>query len=1039
MKKMLLILASLFSFFAGNICYSQENTVRGKITGANNEPLQGVNILVKGTTKGTVTNAAGDFVIAADAQSTLVISSIGYTTREIRLNGRSVISESLQPDTREMSDVVVIGYQTTTRKSVTTSIASVSAKDIEPYTAGTVATAMQGKLPGVQVMAADGSVGSQPRILVRGFSSITGNTNPLVIVDGMEIGYNNMNTVNPLDIVSIDILKDASAAAIYGARSGQGVILITTRRGKGTPSINVQSSFGITKVPDVKLADGPEFARVYNDIAINSGSPLPFPDAGALGNTNYWDETFDQGIRQNHNISITGGKDGLSVFGSLGYYSENSYAGKEGGQWRKVTGRLNADLDISKVFKAGLSFAPRYENYPFAPINLTWQAFAMDPTTSPFRTEQEVIAGLPALTGQFVDFMTAFNPFYSLPNRSAWNGLINPQFNLRTNFDQREYFGALYSAYLEIKPVKNVLIRTVLDGSANFSQFNNYAPKYYFATNAFNARSQVSSSTSNDSRLKITNTAEYTGRLKDHTVNLMAGHSYDNYSVKGTSANRENIPFDEDPYRYINAANTVTGGSGSFQQGAAPFGRMLSFFGALRYNYKEKYYLAGTMRADGSSLVNPDYRWGYFPSVSASWIVSEENFFNSISQTVNFLKLRASWGKAGGNLPGSVGSYLTTVGNVTYVDGNGNVIFGYVPSNIANPNIKWEIQQDYTLALDAALFNNKLNITFENYVRNPNNLLLSVRVDPTLGYPQGYISTQNANIGEITTKGWDLSMSYRDNITKKLKFDVTFTLSHFRSIVDHLSTSDPIIGGENNDVLTTFRSRTTVGHAPGAWWGYIAEGVFQTDEEAAGYINKDGDRLQPVATAGDLRFRDINNDGKIDTKDLTDIGSPYPDVSSGMQITLSYGDFDFRTEFYGVFGQQIFNNYRRNMIATGHYNFLSGFADQYWNGAGSTNTFPALRNTDPNGNFTKMSTFFLEKGNFVRCNIMQIGYKIPARLIKGIKNLRVYASAQNLFTITKYSGLNPDVPWYSSISYNGTDNYQMLVPRTYLFGVNLSL
>jgi TonB-dependent starch-binding outer membrane protein SusC len=1039
MKKTLLLIAVLLLLFAGNFCYAQENTVRGRITDAGNQPLQGVNILVKGSTTGTTTNASGEFVIPASARATLVISSVGFRTREIEVNGRTIIAESLQPTSGEMTDVVVIGYQTTKRKSVTTSIASVSAKDIEPYTTGTVATALQGKLPGVQVMAADGSVGSQPRILVRGFSSITANNNPLVIVDGMEIGYNNMNTINPLDIVSFDVLKDASAASIYGARSGQGVILITTRRGKGAPSINVQSAFGITKVPDVKLADANEFARVYNKIADNSGAPQPFPDVNALSNTNYWDETFSQGTRQNHNVSITGGRDGLSVFGSLGYYSEDSYAGKEGGQWRKVTGRLNADLEISKVFKAGLNFAPRYENYPFAPTNLTWNAFAMDPTTKPFRTEQEVMAGLPALTGTFADFMTAFNPYYSLPTRSAFNGLINPQFNLRTNFDQREYFGAQYGAYLEIRPIKNVLIKTVLDGTANFQQFNNYSPKYYFATNSYNARTIVSSSTSSNSRLKITNTAEYTGTWRNHSVNVLAGHSYDNYSTKGTDATRETIPFDEDPFRYINGGITVTGGSGGYQQGAAPFGRMLSFFGSLRYNFKEKYYLAGTMRADASSLVNPLYRWGYFPSLSAGWIISEEEFFKSIGETVSFLKLRASWGKSGGNLPGSVGAYQSYVAPTTYVDANGNVINGYVPSSINNPELKWEVQQDYTLALDAALFNNKLNITFENYVRNPKNLLLTVNVDYTLGYPQGYTATQNVNIGRLTTKGWDLSVGYRDNITKKLKFDVNLTLSHFKSTVDYLSISDPLIGIENNDVLTTGRSRTTVGHTPGAWWGYIADGVFQTDAEATSYKNKDGEMLQPVAKAGDLKFRDVNGDGKIDTKDLTDLGSPYPGIISGLTLNLSYGNFDFRTEFYGTFGQKVLNYYRRNMIATGHYNFLAGFADQYWSGPGSTNSFPILRNQDPNGNFSKMSTLFLENSDFVRCNIMQIGYRIPVHMVKGIKSIRVYASAQNLFTITKYSGLNPDVPWYSSPTYNGSDNYQMLVPRTYLVGVNLSL
>ena len=1038
MKKSFHLVWVLFLLFQ-HVCFSQSSLVTGRITGQDNVPLANIAIQIKGGTAGTMTSEKGEFSINAPANATLVISSIGYKTREIPVRGRTFISESLDPDSRQLDDVVVIGYQTTARKNVTTSISSVSAKDIEPYSTGTVATAIQGKLAGVQVMASDGSPGAQPRILVRGLSSITGNTNPLVIVDGMEIGYNNMNTINPMDIVSMDVLKDASASSIYGARSGQGVILITTKRGKGAPSINLQSSLGLTYSPKVKIADAREYAGVMNQIASNSGTPAPFPDASSLSNTNYWDQTFGQGTKQNHNLSITGGREGLSVFASIGYYGENSYAGKEAGEWKKITARLNVDWDVNKVIKTGMSFSPRYENYPFAPLNVTWPAFAMDPTVKPLRTEQEVMSSLPAFTGVFADFPTAFNPYYSMPSRSAFNGIVSPEFSLRTNFDKREYFGGQFGTYLEIKPLKGLVIKTVLDATANFSQQNTYSPKYYLATNAYNAKTAVASSTSGNSRFKITNTADYTISVKEHTVNILAGHSYDSYATKSTSASRENIPFDKEPFRYINGGNLVTGGSGGYQPGAGPFGKMLSYFGSLRYNYKEKYYLTGTMRADASSLVNPLYRWGYFPSVSGAWIISQEPFFQDLNKTVSFLKLRGSWGKSGGNLPGGVGDYISYVGAITYVDANGGPINGYTPSSINNPELKWEVQQDYTVGLDAALFNDKLNLTVERYVRTPNNLLLNVKVDYALGYPQGYIATQYANVGEMTTKGWELSVGYKDNFTKKLRYGVDLTLSHFKSMVDYLSNSDPIIGGEANEVISTYRSRTTVGHVPGAWWGYVMDGIFQTDAEASSYVNKDGQRLQPSATAGDIIFRDLNNDGKVDTKDLTDLGSPYPKLTAGLTLTLSYGGFDFRTEFYGAFGQKNFNNYRRNMVPGPNYNFLSGFENQFWTGPGSTNSFPVLRKTDLNGNFTKMSAFFLEKGDFVRCNLMQLGYKLPAQLIKGVKNIRVFASVQNLFTVTKYSGLNPDVPWYSTISYNGLDNYQMLIPRSYLFGVNIGL
>jgi TonB-linked SusC/RagA family outer membrane protein len=527
--------------------------------------------------------------------------------------------------------------------------------------------------------------------------------------------------------------------------------------------------------------------------------------------------------------------------------------------------------------------------------------------------------------------------------------------------------------------------------------------------------------------------------LGEHKFDILAGESTDKYTVKGTSADRQDIPLDEPSFQYISAAATVIGGSGSYQPGSAPWGNMLSYFGSLRYNYKDRYFLAGTMRADASSLVNPLYRWGYFPTVSGAWVISQEPFFEQLSSTISYLKLRASWGKSGGNLPPSTGAYLSTISPITYPDANGGYITGYAAGTIANPEIRWEIQQDYTFGLEAALFKNKLNLTVERYVRNPKNLLENITVDYVLGYPQGYYPTQLANIGRMTTNGWDLAVGYKDRLSKDVSFGAQLTLSHFKSIVKDLGSADPILGHEANDVISTFRSRLTKGHEPGAWYGFIVDGVFQTDEEAANYKNKDGELLQPSSVAGDLKFKDINGDGVIDNDDLTDLGSPWPKLTGNLTLTLNYKNFDFRTEFYGSWGAEYFQGYRLNMNPTGHQNFKSGAANEYGHGPGTSNSFPILRYPDQNGNFSKMSSFFLDKANFVRCNLMQIGYTLPAKWIKAIHGLRISASAQNLFIITKYSGLNPDLPWYNTVGYNGVDNYQSPVTRSYLIGVNFQL
>lgn len=1037
MKKLFLLF--LWTFLIVLIAedgFAQSSTISGKVT-EGTDPLPGVSILVKGKNTGTTTDANGEFTLEAPSDAVLVMSFIGYKTKEVPVNNRTYIAESLEVEISQLGEIVVLGYQTSAKRDVTTSISSVSSEELKPFVTGTVANALQGKLAGVQVFNAGGGVGAQPRIVVRGLSSLTQNTNPLIIVDGMEIGYNFMNTINPQDIERVDVLKDASAAAIYGSRAGQGVILITTKRGKGESQITIDSSVGLDYMPDLDPADAQEFARVQNQIATNSGMPLPFANPETLESYDYWKSTFKTpGVRQNYQVSASSNKEGLTLYGNVGYYKETSNMGERGGEWNKITARFNADLKVNDKIKLGFSLAPRYEKYPYAPKNLTWNALAMDPTTAPFKTADSINQVLPAGYDK-----TAFNPYYSEPNRSPYNLATNPEFELRRNFDEREYFGGQFQTFVELQPIRNVTVKSSFDAIANVSQLNNYQPKYFLATDARTLESILSSSTSANTRWKLTNTVTYeTSVGNDHNINVMLGQSVDSYADKGTSAERRGIPFDREPFQYIPAAGPTNTGSGTYQPGAGPFGKMSSYFGSLRYNFRNKYYLSGTMRADASSMVNPLYRWGYFPTLSAAWTISEESFFSGYTNAVNYLKLRASWGKAGGNLPDRPGSYLTVVNRTTYVDATGAPISGYTPTWFADPKIQWEVQEDYTVGIDAALLEDKLNLTFDYFTRTPDNLMVQVLINSTLGYPNGYMPYQVTNVARMRTNGWDMSIGYKANIGPKLRFTADLTLSHYKSIAKYVGNVDPLRFGESNDGISTYRSRITKGHEPGAWYGFIVDGVFQTNEEAAAYVNNDGVRYQPLALAGDFKYRDVDNDGDVDNDDLTDIGSPYPDLTSGLTLGLNYGNFDFRMEFYGSYGQTIFNVARMNMnAARWKYNFEEGWADQYWNGEGSTNEFPVLKTTDLNGNFSKMSTFFLEKSDFTRCRLIQLGYTLPRNLVKGIKNLRVYASVQNPFTITGYSGINPDVPWYSGIGYNGVDNYHALLPKSYLFGLSLGL
>lgn len=1036
MKKRIRLLLLSAACFVFSPAFAQQ-AATGTVQTADGSPVIGATVVVKGTKNGTVTNDQGRFSITAAPGTALQVSYIGMQTKEVTV-GSAPLRVTLSAANARLNDVVVLGYETTTRKSVTSSIAHVDAKDIAPYTTGNVANALEGKVPGLHVYSGGGLPGAQPKILIHGLSSINNNTNPLIIMDGIEVGYNSLNFINPSDIASIDVLEDASAAAIYGARSGQGVILITTKKGQGKPTIHVTATNGLSYLPNIHPASGKEFATLMNQEAKNSGATLPFANPDAVNNTNYWDLAFDAGHTQNYIVSASGSTGKLSLYGSVGYYKDDSYnATSRGGNWRKITAHFNGDMDISKVFKMGFTLAPRYESWLSSPNNI-YGAFTMDPTTPPFKTVDSVYKSIPA---GFMD-MTAFNPYYSRPNRSEFNSGTNPVFNYLTNFNQGETFATLYGAYLQAEPLHNLILKTAIDGFINTDQSNDYTPKYFFNTNAYNKLAKLSSSTDVNTRWQVTNTAHYKFTVaRNHHIDLLAGQSADKYTYKGTAAARQDIPLDEQSFRYISAAATVTGGSGSYQPGTAGgnrWGIMASYFGSVRYNYKEKYYLAGTFRADGSSLVNPLYRWGYFPTVSGAWIVSEEPFFKKLSSTFNYLKVRASWGESGGNLPNSTSAYLSVLSPTTYPDAAGSYVTGYYPSTIANPDIRWEIQKDYTFGLEGSLLNGRLNFTAEKYVRNPSNLLENVTVDYTLGYPQGYYPTQEANVGSMTTNGWDVTVDFRDKIAPKLGLDAGLTLNHFKSIVKDLGSADPILGHEANDVIATYRSRLTKGHEPGAWYGYKVAGVFQSDAEAAAYVNKSGDRLQPAAKAGDLKYIDTNGDGVIDNKDLTDIGSPWPKLTTSLTLSLTYGHLDFRTELYGSWGAKYFQSYLLNMSPGGHHNFRSGTENRFWHGAGTSNSFPILRFPDRNGNFSNMSTFFLAEANFVKCNLMQLGFTLPHQWVTQIQQLRIYVSAQNLFTITKYPGLNPDLPWYNSVGYTGVDNFQAIVPRTYLAGIDLT-
>lgn len=1036
MKRQSLTIILLLLFFVSNI-YAQQRKITGKVTDDKNQALIGVGIKIKGTNIGVVTDLNGKFLLNSKNGDVLTFSYLGFATQEITVTDKTDYEVSLSSASNTLDEAVVIGYQTVTRKSITTAISSVSNKDIAPTTTSNVGDALQGKIAGLQVFQGGGNPGSQPKLLIRGFATITGSSNPLIVIDGIVTSFGGLNDVNPSDIETVDVLKDAAATAIYGSRGGEGVILITTKKGLGKTKINFNGNSGINNWVKPNLAGTSEYVNYYKKIYAANNQTLPNYGSVTNVNTDWWNESIKNSQTQNYNLSAAGSKNGLAFYGSVGYFKQSSnYNAQRGtGDYQKITTRFNMDYELSKVFKIGVNLAPRLETYGGGPGTGLFAVMNIAPNVAPFKSLDQTNADVAAYAATNPSWSyTAFNPVYSQYTYSQFNNIGNPLAAMARSFGSTKFFGTQGSTYLEIKPTKNFTFKSTLSGFYNSSNSTDYNPKFYIAPQSFNTVSGVSQNSAQDYRWQIDNTLNYIGNIKKHHFNVLIGQSADNYTYSNSYVYRQDIPYDADPYRYISAGATLADASGSFQPGSGPFGKMSSYFTRAQYNYNDTYYLAASFRADGSSLLSPANRWGYFPTVSGGYVLSNEKYLKNV-KWIDYLKLRASYGEVGGNLPGYVGAYQSTLGIVNYINGNGSRVYGYSPSNVPDPNIKWEITTDVTLGIDADLLKNKLSVSFDKYWRSPKDMLLYLPVQPSLGYPQGYIPTIYTNVGSMKTSGYEAAVNYKDKLGQ-VNFGIGLTLQHFISRATDLK-GQTLYDEISNDVFaSTRRTKTAAGDILGQFYGYQVLGVFQNQQQIDNYKSAAGTVLQPNAKPGDFMYANTNGDNKIDLNDRTTLGNPYPAISGGLTLQASYKGFDFRTEFYSSIGNKVANDALVRMNPIYGYNFTSGNENKYWTGDGSTNTYPKLSLSDPNGNFSNNSSFYIHDASYVRNKLVQIGYTLPKEILKGFANIRIYASAQNLFTITKYKGLNPEIPFGSSTLQYGIDQGQNPIPKFLSLGFN---
>ena len=1066
MKKNKIIRASkllwmLLSFlFIGLQSFSQTSTqkITGKIinktTGA---PVADASISVKNTNNATLSDVAGNFAINAKAGETIVISFIGFITQSITVNSST---ENLQiqliEEYNKLDEVVLIGYGSQQKKFVTGATSQVSGKDLAKLNTTNALQALQGQAAGVNITSVSGQPGGGFKVNIRGAGTI-GNASPLYVVDGVITG--DITYLNDADIASVDILKDAASSAIYGINGANGVVLITTKSGKSSNRKDGQVSFdayyGVQNVArKADLLNAEQYATIQNEAALNSGKALLFTQSqiNALGSgTNWLNQMFSSNVpTQNFNLGINGGSDISSYSLGLSYTAQGGIVGGSNlsnyqrynfhtNSERKLYNgalRVGEHLTFSYIDQKGISDGGIY--------NTTLRgAF----TTSPLLAMYDS-------SGNFLNSMNS-----TVYNGGPWdNGEANPYalmvYNNQNDTKTQKVLGDVYA---ELQPFQNMTIKSTFGVEYNSAAGHSYTPAYKnLSIYSYNNYEGIGQSSSQGLTWNWDNTINYLFKIKDHKFDVLGGSSIRIYHGSYVGGfNTGSTLFGNFERAYL-SNSTVTSVSMSTDTSAANrqtvtnsmsvYGNAnavsahASFFGRINYSFKDKYLASAIFRADGSTVFAPGHQWGYFPSFSAGWVVSNEKFMESIGNWLNFLKVRASWG-SNGNDGITAFNYLSLISlyNAQYNFSNTNSTLtnGSYPSTIGVENTQWETSQQTNVGIDAQLLKNKLNISVDVYNKLTKNWLIAAPLLATAG-----VSTNPfINGGNVTNKGIELQLSYNDRIGKDFSYSISGSYAYNKNLVNNIPTADGIIHGATNSLYVNSPEffRASAGNPIGYFWGYKTAGVFQSEADVESYTGRKGQELQPNAHPGDLKYVDVNGDGVISAADKTNIGDPNPHHVFGLRFSGAYKNFDLSVSTNGVAGNKIVQSYRDPSSSYG--NWTTDILSR-WHGEGTSNKMPRV--TQDNINWTDFSDIYVHDGSYLRVSNITLGYDLSRAIRwKNLSKLRFYLAVQNPFTFTKYSGMDPEVG-YSSTDASGAYSFGQGVdvgfyprPRTYMAGVNV--
>lgn len=1022
--------------------YAWAQSIRGKVVSAvTGEAISGASVHVIGQQRSTQTDGEGNFTLPTAVPARLTVSYVGYKTANVDVTGYDNLRIELSQEHADLEEVVVIGYGAQKKKLTTGANLRVEGADLQKRNQISPLQALQGQAPGVSISSTSGQPGADMKVVVRGLGTI-GNSGPLYVIDGIPGG--DITILNPADIVSIDVLKDAASAAIYGSQAANGVVLVTTKMGTaGRSQLAIDAFSGIQNVGRITpMLNAEQYKIIMNEQALNAGASLiDFDSMEGLADTDWLRQMFwDNAQMQNYNLGLTGGSENSVYAMSLNYINQEGIGGgKNVSNYERYGFRINSEhkfldkivtigqhLNFNYIKNNGINVGNQYNN--------TLRAAYITSPLSPVYSSNNRFG----------------SPYNDTSNSPWFTGDGNPYGSMMINSNNaNDAQRVLADVYAEIEPIAGLKIRSVGGFNYHASEYRSFTPLYQLSAYAYNTdHTTVNQSMGKGHTLTWTNTATYDFTVADdHRFTAMAGMESLRYQGTSLSGSNWNLlsQFNDFAHAYL---DNTTGQAHLDDDGnivetrfvnGGPDNRYrrVSYFGRVAYDFQEKYLLNATLRADGSSKFSQGNRWGYFPSVSAGWIISSEGFMKEASG-INFLKLRASWGQVG-NQDIADFQFASPINTSTgwtsdnpaahYVFGTGNFnVPGAYPSRLSNPLLTWETSEQANVGIDARFLTNRLDVVADFYVKNTKDWLVRPPILATAGAGAPFV-----NGGSVKNTGVELGLSWKDQVGE-VGYRAGVNGAYNKNKVGLIPTEDGIIHGQINMLYDNSEEfyRAQNGHAIGYFWGYQTAGLFQSDADIAAWRDQGNGILQPGVRPGDVKYVDQNKDGVINAVDKIDLGVGMPDFTFGFNVGANYKNFDLSVDAYGVAGNKIVQSYRNHTNKQANYTtrVLSR-----WTGEGTSDRIPRVTETNINWQF---SDLYLQDGDFLRIANITLGYDFSKLVTwKYASQIRLYVQGQNLFTFTKYDGMDPEIGYGTDGWVSGIDLGYYPRPKVVLFGANI--